>query len=76
MYQCLPLVTLLCVFAHREKGEEAVYARKEDQKLLNKLLEKIKKSEDNGRNELMAILGPHKLPNDVIDKIIDWKTHD
>ncbi len=35
----------------------------------------MKKIEDNHRFELITILGEHKLPENVIQKLLDWKHH-
>ncbi|CAN0216419.1 unnamed protein product [Ascophyllum nodosum] len=70
---------MMTSFKERERGEEAVYMRQEDQKLLNKLLkkERTKSAEDHKdeRKHLQKILGDHKLPDDVIDSLIHWKYH-
>jgi hypothetical protein len=69
----------------RERAEEAKYFRKEDEKDLRKLLHKIKTQADsadplaaageraNDHKELERVLGPIKLPNEVLDRIVDWK---
>eukprot|EP00953_Heterococcus_sp_UTEX-ZZ885_P019596 10943-Heterococcus_DN1.PRE.1 len=42
---------------------------------LEKLLAKMKNVEDSGKQQLLKILGPNKLPEDVIQKLLDWKQH-
>ena len=34
---------------------------------------KLKSKESKAKNELLAILGSSKLPEEVIDNIVDWK---
>ncbi|CAM9340739.1 unnamed protein product [Chrysoparadoxa australica] len=60
-------------FDDREKGEETVFFRKEEKALLEKLLAKMAVKKAGERGELMEILGPNKLPDDVVEKILDWK---
>eukprot|EP00903_Cladosiphon_okamuranus_P016030 g14802.t1 len=67
----------MTTFQERERGEEAVYMRKEDQKLLRNLLNKEKSASAGTKDEkaeLMAILGGNKLPTDVIDRLLVWKS--
>lgn len=47
----------------------------QEREQLEKLLSKMKKVEDSGKQELLAILGPHKLPEDIIQKLLTWKGH-
>ncbi len=35
----------------------------------------MKKIEDDSRFELLQILGKNKLPENVIQKLLDWKHH-
>lgn len=55
------------------KGDETVHFRKEEEAQLKKLMEKIKSKEAVAKKELNAILGSHKLPDEVIQRLIDWK---
>ncbi|CAM9228747.1 unnamed protein product [Ectocarpus sp. 12 AP-2014] len=68
----------MTTFQERERGEETVYMRKEDKRLLENLLKKERAHHEAGKDvakdELMAILGSHKLPSDVVEKIIAWKS--
>jgi hypothetical protein len=61
------LLTLL----HR--GHLCHYTQEREQ--LEKLLAKMKNVEDSGKQQLLKILGPNKLPDDVIQKLLDWKQH-
>jgi hypothetical protein len=51
------------------------FATAQEREQLEKLLEKMKNVEDSGKQQLLKILGPHKLPEDVIQKLLDWKQH-
>ena len=63
-------------FDKKERGEETVFFRQQEERQLKKLMEKMQKKEDKGRDELRAILGSNTLPEEVIEKLLDWKYHD
>ncbi|EIE19530.1 NaCl-inducible protein [Coccomyxa subellipsoidea C-169] len=72
-------------FSDREKGEELVHFRKEDEKLLRKLLEKVKaqadkvdtkEAEDHAQSELSklkSILGNYNVAEKDLKALMDWK---
>ncbi|KAK9918185.1 hypothetical protein WJX75_002078 [Coccomyxa subellipsoidea] len=72
-------------FSDREKGEELVHFRKEDERLLRKLLEKVKaqadkvdtkEAEDHAESELAKlkdILEKYKVAEKDLKALIDWK---
>ncbi|BDA46765.1 hypothetical protein COCOBI_09-2180 [Coccomyxa sp. Obi] len=72
-------------FKDREKGEELVHFRKEDEKLLRKLLEKVraqadkvdtKEAEDHAQKELSdlkGILGKYNVSEDDLKAVLAWK---
>jgi hypothetical protein len=51
------------------------WARKQDKEKLEKLAAKAAAKEDSAKSELLAILGSHKLPDDIMEALIDWKAH-
>jgi hypothetical protein len=63
-------------FEERERGEETVYFRGKEAEQLKKLLKKMEKKEDDGRDALLEILGKEKLPESTIQALLDWKHHD
>lgn len=66
---------VLDVFKDKELGEENLYFRKEDKVLLEKLLKKMKAQEDDHAAQLKVLIAPHSLPDDTLQKIVDWKMH-
>ena len=62
-------------FEDREKGEETAYFRRAEREQLEKLLNKMKTVEDSSKTELLKILGPHKLPEEVLQALLAWKGH-
>ena len=57
-------------------GEENIWFRKEDQRLMEKLLKKMAAKEMSELAVLKDLIKPHELPDDVLEKIVDWKHHD
>ena len=56
-------------------GEMEAWVRKQDKEKLEKLAAKAAAKEDVAKSELFEILGGHKLPNDIVEKLIEWKAH-
>ncbi|KAG5176855.1 hypothetical protein JKP88DRAFT_350966 [Tribonema minus] len=56
-------------FNEREKGEELVHIRQQEKELLLKL----RQNKKIANVELKELLGPHQLPDDVLEKLIEWK---
>mmetsp|Transcript_29087 Transcript_29087/g.84925 ORF Transcript_29087/g.84925 Transcript_29087/m.84925 type:complete len:106 (-) Transcript_29087:369-686(-) len=63
------------IYDERQRGEINIWARKRDAELIEKLAEKLHAKEARAAEELQALLGTHKLPEDIFNAIIDWKTH-
>ncbi len=51
------------------------YIRRSEAEQIKNLLAKMKKIEDDNRFELLNILGKNSLPENVIQKLLDWKHH-
>mmetsp|Transcript_15021 Transcript_15021/g.19700 ORF Transcript_15021/g.19700 Transcript_15021/m.19700 type:complete len:98 (-) Transcript_15021:115-408(-) len=65
-------------FKDREAAEENIWVRQEEEKLMKKLVDKMKFQTETGKRELKQILGEKafdKLGADTIHKLIDWKYH-
>lgn len=63
------------IYDERQRGEINAWARKRDAELIEKLAEKLHVKESRAAQELQTILGTHKLPKEIFDEIVDWKTH-
>ena len=74
-------------FDKKKDAEQAAYFNKQDEQALRNLLKKMKATADKEEpavaagekvtemHKLQEVLGSHKLPEDVLDKLIAWK-HD
>ncbi|KAG2452984.1 hypothetical protein HYH02_002321 [Chlamydomonas schloesseri] len=75
-------------FSEGEKAIEDLFFSKEDQRLMAKLLQKVKEQSDLADkhaaegvkaaelSSLKQIVGKYELPKDVLEKLIKWKhTH-
>jgi len=60
----------------KEHAEEDIYFRKEDQLALQKLAQKWAKKEASELEAIKTLIAPHTLPEDVLQKLVDWKHHD
>lgn len=72
-------------FEDREKGEERVYFRREEERMLRNLLNKVKKSADTEDkhaaqqaqqdefNKLKGILGKYNVSEQDMEALIKWK---
>ena len=56
-------------------GEMEAWVRKQDKEKLERLAAKAAAKEDVAKSELLEILGGHKLPDDIVEKLIEWKAH-
>jgi len=64
------------LFDEKEKGEEQLFFRREEERQLKKLMEKMQNKEKKSQEELEAILGEHRVPDEVFKRLIEWKSHD
>jgi len=64
------------VFDEKEKGEEQLFFRREEERQLKKMMEKMQHKEKKSQEELEAILGKHRVPDEVFQRLIEWKSHD
>mmetsp|Transcript_4483 Transcript_4483/g.6397 ORF Transcript_4483/g.6397 Transcript_4483/m.6397 type:complete len:94 (+) Transcript_4483:8-289(+) len=62
-------MTTLHSFDEREKGEELVYMKKQEKLLIDNL----RRSKKISKFEIEQIVAPRKLPDDIIQKLIEWK---
>ncbi|CAM9479656.1 unnamed protein product [Heterosigma akashiwo] len=65
-------------FKDREAAEENIYIRQQEERMMKKLVEKLKFQQASGERELKQILGQRvydQLGEDTIHKLIDWKFH-
>ncbi|PNW87359.1 hypothetical protein CHLRE_02g119550v5 [Chlamydomonas reinhardtii] len=72
-------------FSEGEKAIEDLFFSKEDQRLMSKLLQKVKEQSDLADRHaaegakaaelsaLKQIVGKYDLPKDVLEKLIKWK---
>ncbi|CAD8211321.1 unnamed protein product [Paramecium pentaurelia] len=86
--KCQPRFGFADILKDKDKGDETVYFTKEDQKLMSKLLKKMKENNDKQKSsssnekedkeDLQKILSRYKInyTDALIDEVLNWKKGD
>jgi len=56
-------------------GEMEAWARAQDKEKLERLAAKAAAKEETAKEQLIDILGGHKLPEHIMEKLVEWKAH-